>query len=129
MGQQQLLLVVLGVIVVGIAIVTGISMFQAAAVDANRSNIINDLNQLGGFTQSWYKRPTNFAGGDNTFIGFAIPTEMQSNQNGTYTIETAGTATSIVFRATGTETGDNGTSAVSFRCTVTSTSITIVKIN
>lgn len=129
MGQQQLLLVVLGVIVVGIAIVTGISLFRASAVDANRSNIINDLNQLGGFSQSWYKRPANFAGGGNSFIGFVIPTEMQSNQNATYTIETAGTATSIVFRATGRETGDDGSTGVTYRCTVTSTSISIVKIN
>ena len=36
MGQQQLLLIILGVIIVGIAVAVGITMFQDNAVDQNR---------------------------------------------------------------------------------------------
>ena len=43
MGQQQLLLIILGVIVVGIAVAVGITMFSDSAVNANRDAMVNDL--------------------------------------------------------------------------------------
>jgi len=46
MGQQQILLIVLGIIIVGIAIVIGIDNFQSKAVQANRDAVIIDLNYL-----------------------------------------------------------------------------------
>jgi len=46
MGQQQLLLIVLGVIIVGIAVVVGINLFNANATNANRDGVISDLNKI-----------------------------------------------------------------------------------
>ncbi|GMU86563.1 MAG: hypothetical protein AMXMBFR48_18050 [Ignavibacteriales bacterium] len=129
MGQQQLLLIVLGVIIVGISVVVGINLFQSSAVQANRDAIIADLNNLAATAMQYYKKPTNLGGGGNSFVGFALPTGMGSNANGTYTISTAGTATTIIFQGVGTETGDNGTSGVSHRATVTATTISIAKVN
>ncbi len=129
MGQQQLLLIVLGVIIVGIAIVVCINLFQASAVQANRDAVVSHLNILAAEAQKYYKKPTTLGGGGNSFVGFAIPTGMSSNASGTFTISTAGTATSIVFQGVGTETGDNGTSGVTHRATVTATAITITKVN
>ena len=43
MGQQQLLLIVLSVIIVGIAVAVGITTFQSNAVEANRQAVISDL--------------------------------------------------------------------------------------
>jgi len=129
MGQQQLLLIVLGVIIVGIAIVVGINLFQASAIDANRNAVIADLNNLAATAQQYYKKPTSLGGGGNSFVGVSIPTGLASNANGTYTISTAGTATTVVFQGTGTELGDNGTSGVQHRATVTATAITITKVN
>jgi len=129
MGQQQLLLIVLGVIIVGIAIVVGINLFRASAVDANRNAVIADLNNLAASAQQYYKKPSTLGGGGNSFVGVAIPTGLASNANGTYTISTAGTATTVVFQGTGTELGDNGTSGVQHRATVTATAITITKVN
>ena len=40
MGQQQLLLIVLGVILVGIAIILGVNLFRANAVESKRNNVI-----------------------------------------------------------------------------------------
>ena len=73
MGQQQLLLIVLGVIIVGIAIVVGINLFNANAVSANRDGVISDLNNLGALAHQYYNKPTSMAGGGNSFAGFAIP--------------------------------------------------------
>jgi hypothetical protein len=63
MGQQQLLLIVLGVIIVGIAIAVGISMFKSSAVDANRSAVASDLANLASKAQRYYRTPVELGGG------------------------------------------------------------------
>ncbi len=119
MGQQQLLLIVLGVIIVGIAIVVGINLFQSSAVDANRNAVIKDLVTLASKAQEYYKKPTSLGGGGNSFVGFTMPTGLSSNANGTFAIGTAGTATTIIFTGTGTETGNDGSTKVKATATVT----------
>ena len=42
MGQQQLLLIVLGVIIVGIAVILGIVLFRANSIDGKRDLLINE---------------------------------------------------------------------------------------
>ena len=121
MGQQQLLLIVLGVIIVGIAVVVGINLFQSSARDANRNAVIQDLNTLAAKAQEYYRKPTSLAGGGNSFVGFTIPTGLGSNGNGTYTISSAGTATAIVFTGVGTEDGNTTGTAVTATATCSST--------
>ena len=69
MGQQQLLLIILGVIIVGIAVAVGITMFQDNAVDQNRSAVIADLTTLAAKGQQYYAKPTTLGGGGNSFAG------------------------------------------------------------
>ena len=66
MGQQQLLLIVLGVIIVGIAIVVGINLFNANSISSNRDAVISDLNNLAALAHQFYAKPTAMAGGGNT---------------------------------------------------------------
>jgi Tfp pilus assembly protein PilE len=132
MGQQQLLLIVLGVIVVGIAIVVGINLFNSNAVESNRNAIVADLNNVAAKAMQYYKTPTAMGGGGNSFVGYALPTGMGNNANGTLSISTAGTATTIVFTGVGTEKGDNGSSEISYTCTITpadTNPIQIAKVN
>lgn len=111
MGQQQLLLIVLGVIVVGIAIVVGINLFNANAVSSNRDGVVSDLNNLGAMAQQFYKKPTSMGGGGNSFTGWSIPSQLDTTANGTYTIST-NTGTQVTIQGIGTEVGNNGTSNV-----------------
>ncbi len=121
MGQQQLLLIVLGVIVVGIAVVVGINLFNANATAANRDGVISDLNNLSAMAQQFYKKPTSMGGGGNTFTSWTIPNGLDSTANGTYVATPSATNVSIV--GTGYETGDNGSSSVQATATVTSNTI------
>lgn len=114
MGQQQLLLIILGVIVVGIAVAVGITMFQDNAVSANRDAVTNDLVNLASRAQQFYRRPTALGGGGNSFVGLpataaglAKLTSKSSNANGTYSVKTAGTTTSVVLNGLGVEKGTN----------------------
>ena len=84
MGQQQLLLIVLGVIVVGIAVVVGINLFNANAEEANKDGIVSDATNLGAMAQQFYKKPASMGGGANSFVGWVIATGLDSTANGTY---------------------------------------------
>jgi hypothetical protein len=127
MGQQQLLLIVLGVIVVGIAVVVGINLFNANATSANRDGVISDLNNLGAMAQQYYKKPTSMGGGGNTFTGWLIPTGLDSTANGTYSPTVTASSVSIV--GTGTEIGTDGSAKVKATATVTSTTISVAVNN
>jgi hypothetical protein len=95
MGQQQLLLIILGVIIVGIAIAVGLSLFSANAIQANKDAITNDLNNIMANAYQYRIRTTSMGGGNNSYAGYAIPTRLSSNSNAVYTITTAGTATTL----------------------------------
>lgn len=121
MGQQQLLLIVLSVIIVGIAVVVGINMFGASAASANLEAVTSDLLNLAARAQQFYVKPVGMGGGGNSFVGLAATaaglqqlTPKASNENGTYSIKTAGTVTSVVIQGIGVQDGDgDGT-----KCTV-----------
>ena len=125
MGQQQLLLIILGVIVVGIAVAVGITMFNDSAVSANRDAVTNDLVNLAARAQQYYRRPTALGGGNASFVNLTVAGGMKlltkttlaswTNGNGIYTIKTAGTggaSAEVDFQGQGTETGNDGTNKV-----------------
>jgi hypothetical protein len=70
MGQQQLLLIVLGVIVVGIAVVVGINLFNANAESSTQDSIVSQGTNIGAMAQQYFKKPTTMGGGGNSFVGF-----------------------------------------------------------
>ena len=106
MGQQQLLLIILGVIIVGIAIAVGLSLFSAQSVQSNRDAIINDLNNLAAQAYQFRIRPTSMGGGQGDYTTFAIPTKMRTNENATYTISSP-SANSLSFLATSAQNSSN----------------------
>lgn len=126
MGQQQLLLIILGVIVVGIAVAVGITMFQDNAVNANRDAVTNDLVNLSARCQQYFRRPLSLGGGQGDFSGVTIQdlTTKPSNANGSYVV-TSAAATQVVLDGTGTEDGDDG-NLISVTMTVFSDSSSVV---
>ena len=119
MGQQQLLLIILGVIVVGIAVAVGVTMFNDSAVSSNRDAVTNDLINFASRAQQYYRRPKALGGGGGSFVGIAdmksltkTNTTGYSNGNGTYTVSGAGSATTCQLQGLGTETGNDGSTPV-----------------
>ena len=125
MGQQQLLLIVLGVIIVGIAVVVGINLFTANAISANRDGVAADLTNLGTMAQQHYRKPTSMGGGGYTFTGWTVPNELDTTPNGIYTATVAAQTVTLVGK--GNE--KNAGSVIQHTATVTSSSITTVKNN
>jgi len=117
-----LLLIVLGVIIVGIAVVVGINVFTASSSNANRDAVVSDLTNLSSIAQQYYRKPTALGGGGNTFTGWTIPTNLQSTPNGSYTATVQ--AQQVTLVGTGTEIGNDGSDSVQVTMVVTPTAVT-----
>ena len=130
MGQQQLLLIVLSVIIVGIATTVGINMFSASAASSNLESVTNDLLNYASRAQQYYVKPTGLGGGGNSFAGLTIQdlTAKRSNANGTYSVVSAG-ATNAVLQGNGVQDGDGDETDVQVQVTVFADSISTSILN
>ncbi len=111
MGQQQLLLVILVTIIVGIATVVAINTFSSAADSANLDAVRQDLAQIGSSAQAYYIKPTMLGGGGSEFTGMnfnliSFPSDSiyaaglnAANTNGVYVLTTVD-AQQVVVTAT-----------------------------
>jgi len=130
MGTQQILLIVLSVIIVGIAVAVGITMFNTQAQNANRQALVADANNFASQMIAYYKTPTSHGGGGRAFeasmdtlevwLGFTSG-GVYSNDNGTYTL-TRTNASTIQIVGTGTEKGNDGTNNTKITATLDATS-------
>jgi len=107
MGQQQLLLIILGVIIVGIAIAVGLSLFSAQSIQANKDAMINDINNIAAYCYQYRIRPASMGGGQNSYLNAALPTKMSSNDNATYSLGVGGATIDITGKSNSDAT--NGT--------------------
>lgn len=110
MGQQQLLLVILVTIIVGIATVVAINTFSSAAEGANLDAVRQDVASIAASAQGYFIKPEMLGGGGQkftnvTFRNLTFATDSISpdamtaaNQNGTYRIS-ARTETEFVITA------------------------------
>ena len=127
MGTQQILLIVLSVIIVGIAVAVGITMFNAQATNSNRQAIVGDMNNQASSALAYYKTPLTHGGGAGSFISAdAVGTWIGYDWNGTYCTTGNGQFTitfvdydNITIVGLGTEVGSNGSTNVSATMTIT----------
>jgi hypothetical protein len=91
------------IIIIGIAIAVGLSMFTAQSVGANRDAIIADLTNLAANAYQYRIRPEVMGGGGGSYAGYSIPYSLQSNENGTYEVVGRATSRSITFKGTSTQ--------------------------
>jgi hypothetical protein len=129
MGQQQILLIVIGVIVVAIAVVGGISIFSASHDDSIKDELVTQCLAIGVNAQQFFLKPAGMGGGNNTYntggpgnAGYVIPGKMLSTNNGDYTIITKAD-TSIILQGTPKQINGKSYSFQYVQCTVGTTSI------
>jgi len=72
MGQQQILLLILGVCVLGITVSVGVITVQQDASYENRALLISELRHLGARAQEFYRRPIEDGGGNQSFLPLTI---------------------------------------------------------
>lgn len=106
MGQQQTLLIILGVIIVGFAIAIGIALFGAQSVASSRDAMINDIHHLAMVAYQFRISLRSMGGGEGDYSTFAVPVQMRSNSNGVYSVTNAQTTT-LTFKATSANDASN----------------------
>jgi type II secretory pathway pseudopilin PulG len=90
MGQQQLLLLVLGIVIVGIAVVAGIQAFSEGRLKAQRDAAVSDAMRIISDTQAWMLKPAAFGGpstqnNDVSWQAIGFPTSSLTDGNYTTT--------------------------------------------
>ena len=107
MGQQQLLLIVLGTIIVGVAVVVGINMFTIGAINSERDALILDINTVAASAASYWRKPAALGGGARSFVGVSDITSFgsdSSTMNGNFVMSSV-SANQFVLTATGANEG------------------------
>lgn len=127
MGTQQLLLIVISVFVVGLTIFAGYNLILNYLQSSNREQLISTLQNLCVSAQQYYKKPREQGGGDGSFIGWSIPSQLQRTDAGTFRAVVK--EDKINFNAIGTQPGLNGKSEVCVDATVDSREIKFIVIN
>ncbi len=102
MGQQQLLMIVLAIIIVGIAIAISVQMFRSNAIESKRDVLIEETTNLGTIAIQYYKKPRELGGGGKSFTGWTIPPQMIQTANGNFMTASI-TQSQVVITGTGTE--------------------------
>jgi hypothetical protein len=113
MGSQQLLLIAVGLVIVGIMVAVGITMFHDQAASTNRDEVANDLAHFAAVARSYYRRPSVYGGGNYSFRGLTMAkiTSRPLNENGTYSMTpdpVSGAPDHITLTGVGTESGLDG---------------------
>ncbi len=128
MGQQQLLLIVIGTIVVGIAIFIAINIATVYYRDSNRDGLINDINNIAAFAKTHYHKPSALGGGGYSYNNFTIPSHLANTPNGTF-INMSIDPRSLLIIGIGKEIGNDGVNKVKVSATITPDSINVLIIN
>ena len=104
--MQQLLLLVLAAILVAVALLVGLDMFQQSAEQAQHFIIAQDLLTIANLAQAWFRRPDELSGGNRSFtnLSFAALNFDSVNVNGTFTLVDRQTNS---FRVLGTANGED----------------------
>ena len=103
MGQQQIIILVLGTIIIGISLAVGILWFQSNSISSNKDALIGDLNNILADAQVYYLKPACLGGGNHSFIGYDIPTKMKTSDNGTISFTQPPELNTVFVTATSAE--------------------------
>ena len=136
MGQQQILFLILGVCIIGIAISTGIIIIQSDPSINHRQTIYSDLKNLAAEAQAYRQRSFEEGGGDGTFIGLTSTlqgieklTKTRLTPHAEYEIKKSGNSHSIEIIAVGHSPGNDTRKPIKMLMTVFPESTSIAVLN
>lgn len=84
MGQSQLLIIAISVLIIGIAILAGTGFFQSDEVEMNKKAMINDINHVAMNAVRYFRHISALGGGGYSYNGYTVPVAYQKNLNGKY---------------------------------------------
>ncbi|GAB4290195.1 MAG: hypothetical protein Kow0098_08600 [Ignavibacteriaceae bacterium] len=92
MGTQQLLLIVLGMIIVGVAIALAGAIFDSNSEKSLQEQIALESYHLACLAQQYYHKTLQLGGGGNNFTGWQINSNLDTTDNGIFKISNVSSA-------------------------------------
>lgn len=93
MGNQQKLLLVSSLFIVGVGILTGIRKYHSSQAEANLNVLMIDVLNIASKAQLYYYTPKYLSGGGRSFVGLTSNKKgneklfgSSQNENGTFQI-------------------------------------------
>ena len=132
MMQQQLLLIILGIIVVGAAIAIGFVLMSDQSTSTNRDSLSSDMVVLGARVQSFYRKPASYGGGDHSFAGLTLDKVIRDTSNANGSIVLVGSPSDqgpVRIHATGRNTGNDRINPLKIEMLVFPDTISLVNLN
>ncbi len=134
MGSQNLLLILLGFVIVGVAVYVGMGYFSQKAASSARDAMMTELGTIANDALAFYARPKSMDGGNKSFTGYkananwrwVTPTTaprdykgafLLATGNGTYSVLSVA-ATYIVLEGVGDPVGKDNTFPIRVRAQV-----------
>ncbi len=112
MGQQQILMLLIGISIIGIAVSCGVITMQSATEPDCRELLVRDLQDLAADAQGYFNTPLEYEGGGGTFLGLQAGisgirrlTVNPSTAHGDFYIAREGDVSSVEIVAIGTRRG------------------------
>jgi hypothetical protein len=112
MGQQQILFLILGACIIGIAASVGVITLQDNSMPDSRVLITNELQMLAAEAQEYFRREVRDGGGQGSFLAltttpYAIRKLQKEAQPayGVYSVKRTGTASYLEIIGVGVEKG------------------------
>ena len=109
MGQQQVVLILLVTVIVGIATILAINTMSNTLQQNNIDVVRVDLSVIAAQMQAYYQKPSALGGGNKSFEGVSFNTivfqadtinasgSMARNENGIYSIVSATTSEVVII--------------------------------
>lgn len=117
MGQQQLLLIVLGALIVGMAMYAGLRVMDDINESSDRDQLIGQMHYVIAEARKFAAKPTYLGGGEGTLTQFSAPQAMTTTDRfRIYSSPAQGVLTLIGF---GSVTGNDGENPVNVVMTFT----------
>ena len=119
MGQQQLLLIVLVMILVGAAILVGMQIYDESNRETAITTMSKDLVNLSSIALNFYRTPTDLGGGGQSFTNskansnWKVPENLDTLDNRAYSVYSINSnSVEILGQSIDEKTGLNGTEGV-----------------
>lgn len=85
MGNQQIILLVLGTIVVAVAVTIGIMLFREYYTDSVGDDMATTLLEQAQEAKIYFLKPRTLGGGNKSFTGFTLPPRLGQASGVVYT--------------------------------------------
>jgi hypothetical protein len=131
MGQQQLLLILLGTILAGMAAYAGVQYFNTQNSDAFRDRCRLEALQMCNDADQYKLKPKALGGGGGSYTGFTLTKFYVDEPDVGYWVTGSGQSLQIYACAWGQNAalGDDGKTAVAVLLTKNGSAMTISKLN